>query len=73
MKKKSLKSLTLNKKSISSLENHSRLVGGVADQTMVGGPCPRPTIFNSCDYCPSSVCETFVCPSWWGGQLCPKE
>ncbi|MGH1385591.1 hypothetical protein [Kordia sp.] len=70
MKKKSLKSLTLNKKSISNLEERSSLKGG---QTMIGGPCPAQTIFNSCDYCPSSVCESFVCPSWWGGQLCPKE
>ncbi|WP_046743787.1 hypothetical protein [Kordia zhangzhouensis] len=69
MKKKNLRSLALNKKSISSLKHVS---GGVAEQTMIGEPCQPPTIFNSCDYCPSSVCESFICPSWWGGQLCPS-
>ncbi|KAB8155218.1 hypothetical protein EZY14_004850 [Kordia sp. TARA_039_SRF] len=73
MKKKNLKSLKLNKKSISSFDQKSGLVGGRGDQTMIGEPCQPPTIFNSCDYCPSGVCETFICASWWGGQLCPIE
>lgn len=67
MKKKNLKSLNLNKKAISNFDKQAELKGGA---TMLGGICPAGTIFNSCDYCPSEVCESFVCSSWWGGQLC---
>lgn len=68
MKKQNIKSLKLNKKSIS---NFDQLSGGKDEQTMEGEPCRPRSIFNSCDYCPSSVCESIVCPSWWGGQNCP--
>lgn len=79
MKKKSLKSLSLNKNSISSLDH--QLQGGKNDDTSGGMSCLNyteqvtcvtPTIFNSCaDVCATGLCETkLACPSWWGGQLC---
>jgi len=58
MKKKNLKSLELNKKSISLLK----------DGSINGGD---PTSHFSC---PGGVCTfeptELVCSSWWGGQLC---
>jgi len=69
MKKKSIKKIGLNKKTISSLEDLSRVVGG---QTMVGGICPSATMFTSCQVCPPEETE-FSCPSWWGGQFCPSD
>ena len=79
MKKKSLKSLSLNKNSISNLDH--QLQGG-KDVDTSGGmgclnyteqvTCVNYTIFNSCaDVCATGLCETkLACPSWWGGQLC---
>ena len=69
MKKKSMKALGLNKKTVSSLEEQLKLVGG---QTMLGGICPSGTMFNSCNVCPPEETE-FSCPSWWGGQFCNAE
>jgi len=69
MKKKNLKSLGLNKKTISNLEEKLNIVGG---QTMVGGICPSATMFTSCDVCPPEETE-FSCPSWWGGQFCVAD
>ena len=73
MKKKNLKSLNLNKKTISSFKK--TITGGVRDQTMLGGACPQPTnIFNTCGVCETDVtCESAICPSWWGGELCPAD
>lgn len=66
MKKKTLKSLDLNKKTVANFEERIKIIGG---QTMLGGICPSATMFTSCDVCPPAETE-FSCSSWWGGQFC---
>lgn len=52
MKKRNLKSLQLNKKLVSNLENQFK--GGKAYPTLEAN--------SICDFCPTDL----VCPTWWG-------
>ena len=58
MKKKNLKSLKLNKNSISNLHITKVIKGGTGDTCDSYFPCPADTDFPPCQ---SSGCPTFYC------------
>ena len=59
MKKKNLKFLDLNKKSISSLQNTSKITGGTQGSCFT--PCPKPS--KLVQLCPASVIDGPGCNS----------
>ncbi|WP_046757499.1 hypothetical protein [Kordia jejudonensis] len=73
MKKKNLKSLHLNKKSISNLLSNEVKGARLDDSGGSGGiVCTNYSMFNSCQtICHSDFCETkFACDSLWVDGLC---